>query len=416
VAQQYTVHRLEISPLLKVLNAFVRVCGWLGMPFGKLDPMAVVSAARRRTGLHDMGDPEYLDVLERLFIEADAARCTAMGEVALRQTAFTALVNRLETQAYLNRFPGALQVPIEKPVFIVGFPRTGTTLLQNLLCLEEGARALEFWELIRPVPQHEDPEEDHRIRYKGAERMLKLAKWVAPEMPIVHDTRPDSKEECWYLFVNSFAVMNMDLASGLSRFGDWLMQRDMSTTYREYRETLQMMAHWKPTRQYVLKCPEHLWFLDTLLETFPDACIVWTHRDPATCVASYSSMISLTRRAWFGRIYAGHIGLHIADRFREGIDRALAVREQLGPERFFDVNFTDLVKDPVSKVRDIRAHFDLPHSEDSERAMRDWMDRPRTDRPGKHIYSPAQWGLEASVVRERYADYIERFGVTIPNA
>jgi hypothetical protein len=411
--QQYTIHRMEIPWWLKVVNGLVRLAGWLGLPFGKLDGGSILTTASKKTKLYDWGDRGFIDIMERLMLEADAARITPLGEIVLRQASLAAVMNRLRIEDYINRHPEVLDIPIEKPVFIVGFPRTGTTLLQNLLSLDEGSRALQFWELYNPVPVDEDPAEDRRKRIAEAARVLRAARVVAPEMPIVHDISATSKEEDWTLFCNTFAVMNHDLASGVSRFGDWLLQRDMTQPYREFRRYLQVLAHWHPTKRFILKCPEHLWFLDALFEVFPDANIVWPHRDPATCIASYASMISLTRRAWFGRIYAGHIGLHVADRFREGITRAMQVRERIGEERFADTNFNQLVADPHDAVRGIKEHFGIPHDERSDQAIREWLTIPRTDNTGKHVYSPQQWGLEPESIHSRYADYIERFDIDL---
>jgi len=411
VDSRYTVHRMEIAFSLKVVNGSLDLAKWFGLRFGKLDAESILRVARKKTGLDDFGDAGFRVFMDRLLMEADAARCTQLGEIALRQACYAAACNRLKIQDYIHKHPELLQIPIERPLFIVGFPRTGTTLLQNLLSMDRGCRALSFWELVSPAPAHPDPVEDRRQRLRHAEQLLKVAKVVAPEMPIVHDARADTKEEDWYLFYNTFAVMNYDLASGLVRYGDWLLQQDMVPPYQEYRQYLQMMAHHNPTGQFVLKCPEHLWFLDALLEVFPDACIVWPHRDPVRCIASYSSMISLTRRAWYGRIYADHIGGHITDRFFQGIEWGEAVK-QAHPDKFFDVRFEDLIRDPIAMVQSIKEHFDLPQDPDTARAMQAWMDQPRADKPGKHVYSAEQWGLDEDEVRERFADYIGRLDLS----
>ncbi len=409
----YTVHRMEIAPSLKLVNAAVGVAGWFGVPFGKLDVDSVLRTARRKTGLENWGDDAFVDLTRRLFRYADAARVTRLGEIALRQTSFAAVCNRLRIEEYIRCHPEVEDIPIERPVFIIGFPRTGTTLLQNLLSLESGSRALQFWELYSPVPIHDDPEVDRRKRLRKARDVLMVAKTVAPEMPIVHDIKTTTPEEDWVLMANTGAVMNNDLANGVLRWGDYLMRYDMTGPYREFRRMLQVLAHWKPTRRFVLKCPEHLWFLDDLLEVFPDACIVWPHRDPVSCIASYSSMISLTRRAWYGRIHAEYIGEHVTDRFETGVTRGMAVRDRVGEERFFDVNFDQLSRDPGKAVRDIRAHFGIPHGEDDDRQIREWLAQPREDKPGKHVYSAAQWGLEVPEIYERFEPYTRRFDVRV---
>jgi len=414
VNSRYTVNRMEIAPTLKLVNAAVGIAGWFGMPFGKLDVDSVLRTARRKTGLQDWGDEAFIDLMKRLFYEADAARVTRLGEIALRQTSFAATVNRLRIEDYHRRHPDAADIEIERPVFIVGFPRTGTTLLQNLLALEDGARALQFWELYTPVPVHDDPAVDRRQRLRKAKEVLTVAKTVAPEMPIVHDIKATTPEEDWVLMANTGAVMNNDLANGLVRWGDFLMRYDMTGPYREFRRMLQVMAHWKPTGRFVLKCPEHLWFLDSLLEVFPDACIVWPHRDPVSCIASYSSMISLTRRAWYGRIHAEHIGFHITDRFLTGVARGMEVRERVGEDRFVDINFERLSRDPVGAIRDIHQHFDMRHDDETDRQVRHWLAQPREDKPGKHVYSAAQWGLDVEDIYERFRPYTERFNVHTP--
>jgi len=411
VDRDYTVNKLEIAPLLKVANLGLRAAGVLGMPYGRLDRESILAKAQEITGLTDFGGDRFLEPLRQLLVDVDAARATPVGEIACRQTCIASACNRLRIQDYVNRNPDVHDVPIKRPIFIVGFPRTGTTLLQNLLALEPGGRALNFWELYNPAPMHHDHEEDRRIRMKAAGSVLKAARFAAPELPIVHDTRPDTKEECWLLFSNTFMVMNMELSQGLSRFGDWLLRQDMHWAYEEYKRTLQVLAHWEPTGQFVLKCPEHMWFLDTLLDVFPDACIVWSHRDPLSCIGSYSSMISLSRRIWYGRIYHEYIGDHITKAFLGGVERAMAVRDRLGPDRFFDINFETLVADPAKAVRSIKNHFDLPHSDETDAAVVDWLAQPRQDKPGKHIYSAEQWGLVAEDIYERYAEYIERYNV-----
>lgn len=411
--RQYTVNRLEIAPTLKLVNAAVGIAGWLGVPFGKLDVDSVLRAAQRKTGLQDFGDDAFIPLMRRLFRYADAGRVTRLGEIALRQTAFASVSNRLRIEDYIQRHPEVEDIPIERPIFIVGFPRTGTTLLQNLLSLDEGHRSLKFWELYNPVPVHDDPEVDRKKRIRKAKEVLAVAKTVAPEMPVVHDIKADTAEEDWFLMCNTFAVMNNDLANGLVRWGDYLMRHDMTGPYREFRRMLQVLAHWHPTGRFVLKCPEHLWFMDALFEVFPDACIVWPHRDPVSCIASYSSMISLTRRAWFGRIHAEYIGEHVTDRFLGGVTRGMATRDRVGEERFFDTRFEQLTRDPVQAVRDIKAHFDIPHGDEEDRAVRHYLAQPREDKPGRHVYSAAQWGLEVKEIYGRFEPYTDRFGIRV---
>ena len=277
---------------------------------------------------------------------------------------------------------------------MLGFPRSGTTLLQNLLEQAPSRRALRFWELTNPIPEHEEPSRDRAARVRRAERDLTWAYWFVPEMEEMHEVRADTAEECWPLLANTWSVLNFDICHGLVPYGDWLLKQEMAWAYREYRRQLQLLLWRERVDQLVLKCPEHLWFLDSVLEAFPDACIVWTHRDPLDCVASYSSLISLSRRTLQGRIDPAQIGPHIADRFHQGVERAMAARDAIGDEsRFFDVNFRELVADPVGMTNRIEERFGLDPTD--HRLLDDWLTKKRADAPGRHRYDPAMWDLHA---------------------
>jgi hypothetical protein len=245
---------------------------------------------------------------------------------------------------------------------------------------------------------------------RRADRDLTWAYRFVPEMEEMHEVRPESAEECWPLLANTYAVLNFDICHGLIPYGDWLLQQDMVWAYREYRRQLQLLLWRERVDQLVLKCPEHLWFLDSLLTVFPDACIVWTHRGPLDCVASYSSLISLSRRTLQGRIEPTRIGPHIADRFHQGVERAMAARDALGDEsRFFDVDFGDLIRDPVGMTNRIEEYFGL---EPTDRLLLDdWLTRKRADAPGRHRYVASMWGLDADSVQAKFTRYIDRFGV-----
>ncbi|MCO4774105.1 MAG: sulfotransferase, partial [Deltaproteobacteria bacterium] len=287
---------------------------------------------------------------------------------------------------------------------------TGTTVLQNMLEQAPHRRALQFWETTSPIPWHDDLEKDRAARIKRSDNDLKLAYRVVPEMAEVHEVKSTTAEECWPLLSNTFAVVNFDICHGLKPYGEWLMDFDMEWAYREYRRMLQILLWRIPAKQLVLKCPEHLWKLDALLKVFPDACVVWTHREPFDCVASYSSMISLSRRTLQGRIDPSVIGPHIADRFQRGVTRAMAARDALGDEdRFFDVDFKTLIGDRVGMVNRIEQHFGLELTDPA--LLQGWLDQKRADGRGKHRYDPAMWGVEEGRINEQFRVYMERFGL-----
>jgi hypothetical protein len=412
--QELTLRRLDYGPLLETVNALSALIVRLGLPPGSIERGNILYWATRRKKLAEFGDPRFLRFFDNYIDTSNSLPLTPFGKVVTRQTALKALANRLMVERYVHRYPRIETIPVARPLFIVGFPRTGTTLLHHLLSQDPGYRSLKFWELHTPVPVYlDDPEKDRTFRVKVARRTLALANLVAPEMRVMHQTDPHSPEECWQLFYNCFGSMNMDLQTGAHRMGDFLFQQDMTWVYQQYRRYLQILAHRTPTRLFVLKCPEHMWFLDALLEVFPDAGIIQTHRDPYNCVASYCSMISLNRRMLFGKIDPKEVGRHITDRFHTGIERAMDVRARRGDARFYDIGFRDLIKDPRAVVRDIKRWHGMDHDEESERRMDEWIETKRDDEKGKHVYDAAMWGLDVDTVHERFAAYIARYPVDI---
>lgn len=397
---------------IRALNGVAGVAEGLGLPLGNLDPRSIEASARKATGHQDWGDEAFREPLANLCdLVAKDPKFTPLARVIMRQTFIRAVSNRLEFQAFLKRHAEVRGTRIERPIFVLGFPRTGTTALQNLLCLHPGRRGLRFWELTTPVPWHEDPAEDQRLRIRNAARTLKAAYLIAPEQREVHHIDTTTFEECWPLFGNSFCVLNYDLQSGLVPYGDWLMTHDMTQAYREYKEYLQLLAWRVPADNLVLKCPEHLWFVDALLEVFPDACIVWTHRDPVPTIASYCSLISMQWRTLYGSFDPHVLGEHITHRFHQGVTRAMASRAKADPKRFFDVDFDRFVEDQGGTVREICDYFDLPWGEGMDLAVGDWLQNDRGDQRGNHKYSAERYGIVPGEVHERYADYIASFAV-----
>ncbi len=409
---ELTVRDEEYRWSIKALDAAARLAERAGLPLGRCEADSILRAARRSTGHDDWGDEHFIEPLRLLCrVVRDNRDFTALARVIMRQTFIRAVSNRLEFQAFVKRHPDVLDTPVERPIFVLGFPRTGTTALQNLLCLDPGRRGLRFWELVTPVPWSDDPEDDERRRIRNAQRMLRAAYLIAPEQREVHYIDTNTYEECWPLFGNAFRVLNYDLQSGITAYGDWLLEQDMTTAYREYRQYLQLATWRNPADHLVLKCPEHLWFIDALLEVFPDACIVWTHRDPVPAIASYCSLISMQWRTLYGGFDPRVLGRHIVHRFHQGTERALAARARAHPDRFFDVNFTDFVNDQAGTVRAICRHFDLPFREGMDAAIATWLDNDRADHRGAHKYSAARYGIDPAEVHARYAEYIATFQV-----
>ena len=413
VASELTVHHLKHRFVERNVNRLCSLSEALRLPITNIDPQTILENAVRSTGLSDFGSDAFREPMERTIEAAHAPQYTALGHAFLRALFVRAASHRLQLFDLVKNQPEIFQKEVKRPIFVLGFPRTGTTVLQNLLEQEPGRRALRFYELSNPIPLHDDPKVDKARRLRNAKRDLWITYQCVPELRAVHETMPDTTEECWYLFSNTYAVYNMCISQGLKDFGEWLLTQDLTWAYQEYKLQLQLLMHANPAESLVLKCPEHLWFLEPLLKVFPDAVIVWTHRDPLESVASYSSMVSLARRTMEGVFDPPDVGAHIAHTFHQGVTRAMEVRDRVGEDRFFDVNFSDLVKNRRGTVEQICERFDLPLTDAGRANMKTWLDTPRHDGKGKHKYHHGFFDLDPKAIRAKYRDYIERFNIPI---
>ncbi len=410
----HTVERERWRLLEHAADVLATVSRTLGLAPTRLDRVALIDGARRRTGLQDTGDERFLEGLDRILSES-AGRYSAFGDALLHDFLARGLETRLRSVDYVKRHPDVLDVPITEPIVILGLPRSGTTSVQNLLATSLGNAHLAFWELMSVTPVDEiDLEADERRRVRDLARVLRVVALFAPELDRIHHATPTTPEEDWHLLVPSFHALTFQSAFGLEEYGHWLQhEADMEWAYRELRQRLQIILHQRPRQRLVLKCPDHLWFIDALLEVFPDARIVQTHRDPVQCITSYTSMVSLQERLLMGRIEWEPLAARLTDFLLGGARRGEEARSRHEDGRFFDVPFDALVRDPAAVVRGISDHFGLPAP--SESSIRSELARPRADRPGSHRHSHVRLGLEPEVVHHRFGWAGGYVAETVPN-
>ncbi|MGB0916909.1 MAG: sulfotransferase family protein [Flavobacteriales bacterium] len=396
---------------MRFLNAIIGGLQLLGITPKRLDADVITKKAMGRTGLSDLGSGVHVPGMMELVKAVNNSPVTNFGKLSSTGFGVDALTNRLRLIDHLKANPQIRKNEIKRPIFIVGFPRTGTTLLQNLLHLSDDYRALPFWEITNPIPRHSVPEKDIAKRHRITKGRLAIANFVVPEMKFIHEVRHDSLEECWPLMISQFTVSNWDMTGRWPGYGEWMLQHDMKPSYQEYKDFLRIMVERVPDKQLILKCPDHMWYLDDLLEVFPDACIVWTHRDPSRSIPSYCSLASLNWRLLYGEFKSKDLGPYIEERFLTGINRALEVREKLGEDKFLDVNFNELLDDPIKAVNKITSHFNL--NAVSETKMQEYLDTDRPDNRGKHKYTADHYGIDREKTQATFKHYTDRFGVSV---
>jgi hypothetical protein len=374
----------------------------------------VIAAAREQTGLSDYGDPAILDGLRRLLDGyAREARFTERGAQMAHADLVTAMAIRMKVEGWLNDHPEALAGPIEKPLFVFGLPRTGTTLLINLLHSDPARRSFLRWEAYDPVPPPTAQELHAGPRYQAMQDKSEMAAKFMPEIVAIHYEDADSPTECQFLMTPSFCAQVYEAQADVPSYRHWFLhEADYGPAFRFHKRFLQLLQLAAPGR-WTLKNPWHPLFLDTLTETYPDAQLVMTHRDPAEVVGSTCSLIKNVRAIYSDAVDLEGIGRSFMDTFQIMIDRAIAYKAKHGPDSILDVQYADVMRDPIGTVRGIYDHFGEPCTPEAQAAMDAYMSANRQGKHGRHSYALEEYGLTADGVRERFRDYIERFDIPV---
>jgi hypothetical protein len=367
-------------------------------------------AAVAQVGFADFGEKDYLTGLRVLLkaIDTDLVLNDAARERVF-VTMLRALSGRLYSQKGWTEHPECLRMEIRAPLVIVGLPRTGTTTLQKLMSLDPQFQGLEYW--LAPNPMVRPPREEWESNplYRGAVAALEAADREDPQSRLIHDVVAGEPDECLYMMLQRFVHNTFGASLGTPGYDEWWMAQDETPNYYRHRDNLKLIGFNEPDKRWLLRNISHLLYLDSLLEVFPGASIILTHRDPVAVLPSVCSLIMIGQRAILGPQADPHqCGRREFELWQIGIERALKVRDRY-PERFLDVYFRDFVDDSMGTVRGIYQHFGLKLDEATERRMQAWLDAHAHTRPGFHKYTPEQFGLTAQEIRRKYADYIERY-------
>ncbi|MBW4575316.1 MAG: sulfotransferase [Aphanothece sp. CMT-3BRIN-NPC111] len=383
-----------------------------GVPIANLSEESLLSAAQRQTKLSDWGDESFRVPLRILLASLEKeANLSFVGRYLLQQYLIRLLVNRLRIQDDLKRHPEILQVPIVKPLFVIGLPRTGTTFLHNLLSQDPSSRWLHLWELFSPSPPPDYQTRETDPRIQDAEKLVKRYNYLAPKFASAHYLNPKGPEECNNLFEHEFVSLLFEFRANIPSYTEWLAAHDMVAPYRYYRQQLQLLAWRYPGDHWALKAPAHLFSMDALLAVFPDACIVQTHRDPLKVLPSICSLNAMARGIYTDQVDLTGVGEHWLNRLANAIERAMQARDSADPARFYDVNYGALVQDPIGTVRQIYEYFGYNFNTQMEENINKWIAQNPQHKHGIHKYSLKQFGLDARVVNQRFARYRQRFNI-----
>lgn len=373
---------------------------------------ALFEEARRGAGLEDFGARDFREPLRVLLHAYDAeSRLTPLGRTMVRAELLGALTSRLRVQEAWKRKPELLTSPVRQPIFILGLPRTGTTALHHLLAQDPDHQLLEYWLASAPGPRPPRETWPSDPRYRDAQRGLRMMYGLDPELRTIHRMTADGPDECRHLFVQSFLDHTFDHNATIPSYTRFFAAQPMDGAYARHRDVLKLIQAETRERRWVLKYPAHLRNLEVLLATYPDACLVQTHRDPARVLPSICSLVAGWRGLYEDDIDPGWIGRWQLDFLASMVERAIEVRARSAQARFFDLSFAELRRDPIAAVGRLYDHFGFTLSAEAERRMVAWHAQQGDGESGSHVYRSADFGLSPETIRERFKPYTERFEV-----
>ena len=388
-----------------LVRAANRILSPVGERWVDLDFAAIRRRAERATRLHDWGDDPSFDARAEACCDAlQNGSLSPVGRIGAAIYFHIHAVNRLRIVEQIKRDPAILETPIEQPIFIVGWYRTGTTFLHTLLAADPGNRAPRAWELFSPAALSRHAGLDHRLRRLRSRLVLAANRSLVPEQDAAHHIPLDGPEECFFLLENDFVSSTLYNTFAGYRYAFDLLEQDLRPSYRFLRQQLQLLGRGEPQRRWILKSPFHLWHLDALLDVFPDARIVFTHRTITESLPSNCSLSAMTTSKLVESLDLEVLGRFWSDYYRVGMDRAAQQRARIPAERVFDLSFRRLASDPARTVEELYRHFGIDF--EGARATVSEVSASRAGAKGDpHVYSLEAFGLDGTSLQQKFWDY-----------
>ena len=381
---------------------------------GDLSPAAVIAAAEESAGFSDFGGDDWreaLDVLTEAL--ATEAGLTEFGDVVAQADLVGSLTRRLQIVEYRRTHPEVADERIERPIFIVGQVRTGTTILYELLAQDPDARAPLTWEVDAPCPPPEAATFHTDPRIEDSRQIQEMMTSIVPDLKAMHPIGPLLAQECVRITGMDYKSFIFPTMYHIPSYAQWLLNADMASAYQWHRGFLQHLQSRIPVNRWVVKSPGHIWALDAMMTQYPDARVIQTHRDPLRTIASVSSLARTLRTFAADPTPIEEVAREWAEYVIDGIDRSVDARESgtVPPLQVVDIQYQTFAADPIAAVAAAYDQLGLTFTAEAEKRMRSFLDAQPAHEHGGHHYTFAQTGLDEKTLRERTARYQNYFDV-----
>lgn len=380
-----------------------------------LDEQRLFNEVRAYTGLDDIHVGDLENRLSRLLHHMDAEMdLDDDGRQAAYSTVLEFLITRTGLLEDRQRHPGLAESEVKQPIFVTGLPRSGTTLLHSLLAADPNSRAPEWWESIRPSPPpglSEGP--DPRIELANAEIRSVLA--LQPGLMKSHpyfDQGSHTLMECEPLAVTDFRHILRTAYYRVPGVVRIELNQDPEAFYQYHRKVLQALQWKRPEKRWALKGTEHHVRLEALKSVYPDAIVIWLHRDPQRVFPSLMEILTSVAEGIAGPVDRPVFGRGVLERYSAMLDRAMGSPLIDHPD-VHHLLYADFVRDPIGMVRGVYTSHSIPFGDEQANAMTQWMQDPanRGDRHGKFVYDLESFGVTRDALEDRTAAYRRRFAI-----
>jgi hypothetical protein len=365
----------------------------------------------KREKREDFADVSFVEPLERLLDacheEADLSR---FGVRALRIDILRCLRNLLRFDAIEAACPSVLSRPIRAPVFITGMPRSGTTFLHRLISQDQSTIVPRLFQLVDPYASQASPLAA-MLRKSWVSVQVSLFRLIAPELHSLHPVEVDSPEECTDITAHVFQSLRFDAMYRVPSYNGWLERSGFLNAYRFHRRFLQHLDTQLPGRRWVLKSPDHVFAIDDIKKVYPDAHFVLIHRDPVRVLASVAKLTEVLRRPFSRSTDPAEIGREVSASWIDGAGRLSRLASS--DRSVLHLTYRQIVSRPLDAVRTVYQHCGLVLDPEAEQRMRDWLRTAANVRRPIRDYKLAQFGLDARLLRERFAAYTDTFGIEL---
>ncbi|MDH3203004.1 MAG: sulfotransferase, partial [Myxococcales bacterium] len=333
------------------------------------------------------------------------------GLVGARYVLNWHLTNRLRIIDFAKHHPELDEIEIERPLVITGFFRTGTTFLHNVLAADPANRVAKAWELSYPLGRVADPLGDVAFRRAQAKFTFGFNQSAIPDQGVAHHVTPDSYEECFFLLENDMAVLTFWIAFAAYSYAMDMLDWDMREPYEFHKLQLKILTAQRSAERWVLKCPWHIWNMDALMAVYPDAGVIFTHRDITEALASHCSLSARMASKMRRSLDIEELGAFWLEYARIGLERGMEAHHKIPDSQLYDVRLRDMMTDPLNTLEELYGHFGLEYTEELATLFKARIEDKPTAQEGEHDYDIEDFGLTNEQVREVLAEYNECFGV-----